>query len=96
MNSRKKTVAAGDGTPVALRVLAVVIAIVILGFLARPAPKPRTPMYVGEFVTAEMMTTYAAAVGCPGLLLRDGQDTVEEAFHQIQRCVDKQKQPAIR
>ncbi len=95
MNPRKKTVAVGDGTAVALRALAVFLALVILGFLAQPAPKPRTPMYLGEFVTAQVMTMYAATVGCPGLLLRDGQDTVEEAFHQIQRCLDKQEQPAI-
>ncbi len=98
MKPRKKTVAVGDGTAVALHLLAVFIAIVILGVLgvlARPAPKPRAPMYLGEFVTAQNITTYAATVGCPGLLLRDGQDTVEEALHQIQRCLDKQKQPVI-
>ena len=52
-------------------------------------------MVLGRAVTAKTMNEYAADVGCPGLLLRDGEDTVEEVLRQIHRCVDKRELPLL-
>jgi hypothetical protein len=50
-------------------------------------------MFLGRAVTAKTVNEYAARVGCPGLVFRDGQDTVEEALGQIRLCVDKREHP---
>ena len=50
-------------------------------------------MFLGCAVTAKTINEYAARVGCPDLLFRDGQDTVEEALGQIRLCVYKREHP---
>jgi hypothetical protein len=57
--------------------------VIIIGVLTRGGPARRDPKFLGRAVTAKTVNEYAARVGCPGLLFRDGQDTVEEALRQI-------------
>jgi hypothetical protein len=59
--------------------LVALILVMIIGALSRPAPRHRDPMFLGRGVAAKTMNEYAASIGCPGLLFRDGHDTVEEA-----------------
>jgi hypothetical protein len=82
-----------DGWRVALVLLGALGAILLIGFLARPVQKPREPMYLGGFVTAKTMNAYATAVGCPGLLLQDGHETVRNAFREIRRCRARREHP---
>ena len=68
----------------------VALIIFTFGLRGRPAAADgRNPMGLGRAVTSKTMSEYAADVGCPGLLLRDGEDTVEEVLRQIHRGVDK-------
>jgi len=74
----------------------VALIVFTFGLRGRPAPPtPEDPMVLGRAVTAKTMNEYAADVGCPGLLLRDGEDTVEEVLRQIHRCVDKRELPLL-